>query len=404
MAEIQVYAQFPRIIGSNATYMCPSNWHWIHCLTLPIDTLNTLRFSQRPYKWIRYAIGAVTGSQGDLSFSRDSLNLVDYDAGLPLPPDSANVYYHTSDEEKQSMYPVDPKIERSTVTSSMATTRRAGFREEVAERDEWRCVLTGWGDRFCHAVHLLAHSKGDEYILTYTRHRSRDLAGNDIVEAIDSIRNGLFLNTVVHTCLGDDVAFLMTPNFAMDTTDIEPDALPTEKRCTTHLFDLSEALPPFLTSGDPLRISNTTNQWPPDIIFDGVYAGVVLKHFAPQELKNLITRNWGDTFYPKGVTAVAKATDEAIKGKCDMDDKTEKQAEECTYKKCNDKHNRQELDYTDMVMMMPYILVPPDELKDVFREAEEERAEMEQKHVDEKVMAWAKEVSSADGGFSESMP
>ena len=47
----------------------PSNWHWVHCLTLPVETLKTLSFSQRPYKWIRYAIGVVVGAEGHLSFS-----------------------------------------------------------------------------------------------------------------------------------------------------------------------------------------------------------------------------------------------------------------------------------------------------------------------------------------------
>lgn len=59
------------------------NWHWVLCLTLPLKTLDVLQFSPRPYKWIRYAIGIVVGAVGDLSSSSDSLNIVDYNAGLP---------------------------------------------------------------------------------------------------------------------------------------------------------------------------------------------------------------------------------------------------------------------------------------------------------------------------------
>ncbi len=74
-SEIQVYASFPRVVelgvGLN---LHPSNWHWVHCLTLPVETLSALQFSQRQYKWIRYAIGVVVGAEGDLSSSPDALN------------------------------------------------------------------------------------------------------------------------------------------------------------------------------------------------------------------------------------------------------------------------------------------------------------------------------------------
>jgi len=45
---------------------------------------------------------------------------------------------------------------------------------------------------------------------TYTRRRSRDLAGGDIILEIDSVRNGLFLYHPLHAAMGDNVvAFLM---------------------------------------------------------------------------------------------------------------------------------------------------------------------------------------------------
>ena len=90
--EIQVYASFPRVVELGADLNFDAdNWHWILCLTLPLETLNVLQFSPRPYKWIRYAIGIVVGAEGDLSSSSDLSNIVDYNAGLPT--ESAALYH-----------------------------------------------------------------------------------------------------------------------------------------------------------------------------------------------------------------------------------------------------------------------------------------------------------------------
>ena len=159
-SEIQVYAPFPHAVVLDVNLdIDPANWHWVHCLTFKIETLSELQFSHRPYKWIRYAIGAVTGAQGDLSFNRDSPDGMDYDDDLPQ--DSVVLYYHTSDEEKRRMFPADPDIGHTIVTSSAATSRRARFHGNVQGRDALRCVLSDIAGVLCDAVHLVPHSKGD---------------------------------------------------------------------------------------------------------------------------------------------------------------------------------------------------------------------------------------------------
>ena len=231
-SEIQVYAPFPHTValGDNLD-IDPTNWRWFHCLTFPLETLHKHQFSHKPYKWIRYAIGVVAGMQGHLSLSRDSLEIMDYDDGLPR--ESVVLYYHTSDEEKRRMFPTDPNIGRTIITSSVTTSQRARFRDGVLERDERRCVLSDMAGKVCDAVHLVAHGKGDvvcylslprththtltlihtpsqrrQYILNYTQHRSREPNRNDILSDIDDVRNGLFLNPLTHKALGKDVAFL----------------------------------------------------------------------------------------------------------------------------------------------------------------------------------------------------
>ena len=59
------------------------------------------------------------------------------------------------------MFPLDPDVGRTRITSSIATVRRSLFHDDVVERDG-RCVMTGMYPAACDAVHLLAHSKGDK--------------------------------------------------------------------------------------------------------------------------------------------------------------------------------------------------------------------------------------------------
>lgn len=199
-----------------------ANWRWLHCLTFPIETLSKYQFSNRPYKWIRYAIGAVTGANGDLSLSHDSPDVINYDDGLPQ--DSVVLYYHTGDEEKRRIFPADLDIGRTNVTSSVATSRRARFRDDAHSKGDAVCYLS--------LLTSLSSWKWRRYILNYTQHRSRGPERNDILSEINSVRNGLFLNPFTHKLLGTDVAFLkvcddcMMPNQGLITPMIRPPTLP----------------------------------------------------------------------------------------------------------------------------------------------------------------------------------
>ena len=124
--RINVHASLPRTVKLGADLnLDADNWEWVHCLALPLEKLNALRLSHKPYKWIRYAIGGVIGAQGVLSAGPDSLIVVDLNAGFLA--ESADLYYHTSNEEKRRMFPVDPDTGRTHVTSSVATPRRVQF-------------------------------------------------------------------------------------------------------------------------------------------------------------------------------------------------------------------------------------------------------------------------------------
>ncbi len=52
-------------------------------------------------------------------------------------------------------------------------------------------------------------------------------------------------------------------------------------------------------------------------------------------------------------------------------------------------------DNLDMLMILPYIMVPRNEVKKVYREAEEKAEAVERSHVQEKVDTWMKQVTTA---------
>lgn len=158
--QINVYAPLPLTVKFDVNLnVDPSNWRWVHCLSLPLDRLNALQLLPILYKWIRYVIGVIIGAIGDLSTSALSPNAVDYST-VP-PAETAELHYHISDDEKRRMFPVDPHIARTDVTSSVHTSRRAEFRAAVSQRDGNQCILTGCEEDTCDAAHLLSHSKGN---------------------------------------------------------------------------------------------------------------------------------------------------------------------------------------------------------------------------------------------------
>ncbi|KAH9178298.1 hypothetical protein EDB89DRAFT_1930467 [Lactarius sanguifluus] len=389
--RIIVNASFPRKVVQGADLdLRPSNWNWVHCLTLPLEMLQTQQFSHRPYKWIRYAIGVVVGARGDLSTTPDPSGVVvDYDADLPA--DYVDLYYHINDNEKQKMFPIDPDILRTQVTTSVSTNRRGPFHDDVVRRDEQTCVWTEMEATFCDAVHLLAHSKTNDYISTFTHRRGRDNEDN-FIEDIDSVRNGIFLIRNAHLILGTQLAFLVTPNFAMNTDDVG--GPPEEKRYTAHIIRTGTGrFPPDCVPGTSFQIADSP-QSPPDILFDAIYAGFVVLHFGTETMKDS-TGKWKDTFYPKGAKTQREADHRTI-----IDERaatTAKSQEQALDR--NERHEprtrRQAHDLIDTLMAVPYILVSPDEHQEMMRQARKEAESAEQRRVQGKVEEWLKHVDTA---------
>lgn len=181
----------------------------------------------------------------------------------------------------------------------------------------------------------------------------------------------------------------------MTTADVNCTAPPTEKRCTAHLF-VPEEPEAFgdrtLRSGYSVQTPDAADEWPPNILFDAVYANAVLHHFSPQTMQNTLKR-WRSTFYPRGITGAVGASYQAI-----IDEnptKTERRNEQNQVREQHAANRASDVDYSDCLMILPYIMVPPDKQEAVWRKAAEKRAERERSCLEDKVVDWAKEVAYA---------
>src|SRR5260221_3309473 len=180
----------------------------------------------------------------------------------------------------------------------------------------------------------------------------------------------------------------------MNTADIDPTAQPEDQRCTAHLFSPDERLAlgnPMLPLGSPLHISDAA-EWPPAILFDAVYADAVMRKFGTQTLKDEVAETWKNIFYPGGVMTVGQADYKALTDeRATAGERLQNQAQ----KRKARYEARRGPDNLDMLMILPYIMVPRNEVRKVYREAEEKAEAAERSRVQEKVDTWMKQVTTA---------
>ncbi|KAI1795013.1 hypothetical protein LXA43DRAFT_1091148 [Ganoderma leucocontextum] len=396
---VLVHTQLPTVKPSSPRYSDASSWVWVPCLEFPIERVNRLQFSSKPLKWIRYCIGAVTGAQGHLSRKADSLELVDYDQ--PLSSDSAEsmrLYYHVSDAEKEHMFPTDPHLadppktnsvhsRASTTTSSVACE---AFHQDLCERDT-RCVAIGWDEMYCDAVHLVPHCKDDDYIKTLTTRRCRGRE-DDIVPAIDDVRNGVLLQAGLHKLLRQTLAFMPAPNFAMDSSDVVPGADPSEPMCIIHLF---EPLQAFDIAGARLSMPRPAtatgkSDWPPPVLFEAVYGAVVLHEFGVEAAHARVTSVWEDLYYPRGGFEATTA-ETGLRRRRARAQRAEAEAEAGG----SPPPPTQKPDSLDLLLLVPYLAIPPNELGQYVADVERKAKAEERRSAEEKVNKWREGVPSS---------
>ncbi|KAF8872747.1 hypothetical protein CPB84DRAFT_1691185 [Gymnopilus junonius] len=396
--DIIVYVPLPSaVVQGQDLDIEQQNWQWAHCFTFPILCLTSYgSLPVKPFKWLRYAIGSAVGAQGHLSRTDNPLDVIDYNAAFPT--NSLELYYHLADDERRRLFPADPKLldPKARSNSTAVTTRRAGLRTEVIRRDQ-TCVMTGLPRDCCDTVHLIAHSKGDGYITMYTRRRSRSPNADDIVTDIDSCKNAILLSKSLHTEIGKTVGFLPVPNFAMDVADVHPSLAggAGEKRYSAHLFQSDVALNRHVYSDvahpifKKLTVRDST-EWPPDILWDAVYASVILNLFGHKNFLDKVNEKWGTTFYEgempvhQGARNLQELNDSHNAAKKKADDAKQRDTRADMRNVATDA----QFDIFDTILSLPFAFLDRAKLMARWGSDRGKAQDKEQRCIKEKVQGW----------------
>jgi hypothetical protein len=180
-----------------------------------------------------------------------------------------------------------------------------------------------------------------------------------------------------------------TPNFAMDTTDVDLNADRAQERFTNHLFDQSlEYAGVVGRSGSAIQVPSDMSMWPPAVLFDAIYASAVVHHFGLAMTD--ILKRWEDMFYPGGAMKAAH-TDDKHRGDHADADKTLRQQQ--PYKRRNGRRSvHGAIHPHDVVMMYRFKAMEPEKVRAYLNGCEEMAAEAEHKGLEEKVNSWREAV------------
>lgn len=151
----------------------------------------------------------------------------------------------------------------------------------------------------------------------------------------------------------------------MDTEDVIQSGTivaGTETRCTAHVFRDKRGIlgDPSLISGTNVRVSHNVKDWPPQILFDAVYASAVLRRFDSEGFTDY-SKKWTSTYYPGGLTTALRRQQDVInRGRKDYNDKvaTQASARSKRYQNKNKNHDGDE-EELDVVSYMPLPIVFP---------------------------------------------
>ncbi|KAH8994516.1 hypothetical protein EDB92DRAFT_1943830 [Lactarius akahatsu] len=182
---------------------------------LSIPLADVQRLAIRPFKWLRYVMYCICGARGDLYATLDGPP-VDYDS-TALAND-AMYYYKPSGE----CVFVDYKDLHDQLTTTSQTDGRYDFTQDVVQRDK-SSVITAEERDICDAAHLISWNKGDEYIKRVVEGRLPLYGGTaPSISSVNAVENGVLLRTDLHMQLSrGDVAYLKTPNYGLESADIQ---------------------------------------------------------------------------------------------------------------------------------------------------------------------------------------
>ena len=142
--------------------------------------LTALKFSPFPCKWIRYAMVAIVGAEGHLSYDHDLGSMPEqFDYAHPLPgTGDHHLYYHVPEEQLSTMLSLDLGYSspRPFTTSEQGSQMdRLDFKAKVMERDNRECIVNvGASEDYCEAAHIVPYGKGSKVCIRLSRFADLD--------------------------------------------------------------------------------------------------------------------------------------------------------------------------------------------------------------------------------------
>ncbi|KAM6493156.1 hypothetical protein JOM56_011290 [Amanita muscaria] len=266
---------------------------FLHFLSIPLSDIH--RLSIRPLKWIRFVAFSICGSHGHLR-STTAVNALPVDYNNSNLVESSTYYYIP--EQPCAFINQNGLTDQNQITSPELTQQQRTFCQNVKGHHGQKCVFTGERALCCDATHIIPRSKGDKYIHKVIQLRSHlyEHSLEPAISGINDVQNGIFLESGLHSKFGQGyIAFLKTPNFALNPDDIPRVGQdPTPPNRTT-LQQLQPPVPLF-TFLNSLDFHSTGNLLPPTILLDYMYGVAAYNCWKVPAIHPVVNQYFSDNY------------------------------------------------------------------------------------------------------------
>ncbi|KAF8879534.1 hypothetical protein CPB84DRAFT_1793290 [Gymnopilus junonius] len=290
-------------------------------LDMPFAEIRHLSFS--PSRLLHYFCFIVLGLKGTLHDNDDKVVALEGEEGgaisTKIEAGRTYLYHVEGDESSFTSSLVDPEAVRElgSNVSSTSEGHDTAFRTRLIERDG-SGIFSGTFPDYCHGQHIIAHSKGADWLNLIIENRTP--YDNDNMSGFDRVndpRNGFLDSPNIHLSISKRNVFIFkTPNcylhredipLAAPNHDIYPGSMaPLDSRFTMMLAVDSPG-PKSLhieSPSDAMFAEPSANDLPSGLLLDYFNAAVLLKNY----LKGNETLNSSPFPRPPAVPVVCQQT------------------------------------------------------------------------------------------------
>jgi len=128
-------------------------------------------------------------------------------------------------------------------------------------------------------------------------------SNNDIIEEVNDPRNGFLLSLTLHALVGHGAsAFIQTPNFGLNRSDLPPSPRIVatdhiERLTLQHFHDASIQTTTLAPQNEDACLPESLADWPPTLITNFVYGYAVVKCWGKKNSIDIIRKLARETYY-----------------------------------------------------------------------------------------------------------